>query len=206
MALNRPFGVAPYVLGQAQTHRVTRYRIPSTDGSAFYINDLLQQVAGSDSNGVPNVAKNNGTTAIRGVLVGIENPSVNTPSIQATVLDQTIVSIPATKTRDYYVLVADQFDITYLVQDDGITGANLVAASANLNSSLTVAAPSQPYQLSASVLLSSSFAVGNTLILKLMGLAPNPAIVGGGSNAYGAFGIWVARPNVHNFQGSQVGI
>lgn len=206
MALNRPFGVTPYILGQAQTHRVTRYRIPSTDGSAYYINDVLAQVAGSDSNGVPNVQKNSGTASIRGFLVGIENPSVNTPSIQGTVIDATVVSIPATKTRDYYVLVADQPDMFCLAQDDGITGANLVAASANLNSQLTVAAPTQTYQLSATVLLSSSFAVTNTHIMKLCGLAPNPAIAGGGSNAYGAYAVWVCRPNSHNFNGLVVGI
>jgi hypothetical protein len=204
--LNRPFGVTPLVLGQAQTHRVTRYRVPSTDGSAYYIGDTLAQVAGADLNGVPNVQKNSGVASIRGFLVGIENPSINTPSIRGVTLDQTVVSIPASKQRDYYVLVADQPDIFCMAQDDGVTGANLVAASANLNASLTVAVPAQPYQLSASVLTSASFAVGAGLNFKLVGLAPMPAVAGGGSNTFGPFAIWVCRPNLHDFNGPTVGI
>lgn len=208
MALNRPFGVALFTHNQtAPTNfRSSMYRIPSTDGNAYYMNDTVKQVAGSDANGVPNVVKAAGTDRLRGTIVGILNPAPNMASIQGTVLDRTIVSIPATKTRDYYVMVCDDRDAWFMIQDDGITTANLVAASANLNCNLTIAAPSAAYQESATVILSSSIATTNTFSFKLRGLAQIPAIAGGGSNAYGAYAIWVARINTHEFDGSIVGV
>jgi hypothetical protein len=208
MALNRPFGLSIVRHGNANplNMSVNKYRVPSTDGSAFYIGDPVRQVAGADTNGIPNVQKGSGTVAARGVLIGVENPATGLASLQGVVLDTTVTSIPATKAKDYYILVCDDPDVFMTVQDDGITTANLVAASANLNSNLTIAAPSIAYQLSGTVLLSSSFAVTASLPIKLMGLAQLPAIPGGGSNAFAAFAIWMARWNQHELMGNQVGV
>ena len=208
MALNRPFGLSPnrHGNGTAYSGQVVRYRIPSTDGSEFYIGDIVKQVAGADANGVPNVQKGTGTLLQRGVIIGVENPTVGGVSIQGTVIDSTVTNVPATKTRDYYVYVCDDPDIVFTIQDDGITVGTLVAASANLNSSTTIAAPSLPYQLSGTVLLSSSFAVTAGLQIKLMGLAQYPVLPGGSPNAFGAFGVWLARWNQHELMGNQVGI
>jgi hypothetical protein len=121
-------------------------------------------------------------------------------------LDQTVTSIPATKTKDYYAFVADDPDTLFTIQDDGITTANLVATNANKNFSLTVAAPSLGYQLSGTVLLSSSLATTVGLNMKAMGLAQVPAIAGGGSNAFGAYAIWMCKINQHELMGNQVGV
>jgi hypothetical protein len=206
--LNRPFGLSPFRSLSASTFSaaVQRYRIPSADGSAFYIGDAVAQVAGADALGVPNVQKSASTTAYRGVIVGVENPTVGGVSIQGTVIDDTITSVPATKTRDYYVWVSDDPQTLFMIQDDGITGGNLVAASANLNSSLTIAAPTLGYQLSSTVLLSSSFAVTAGLNTKLLGLAQIPSLPGNVANSFGAFGVWVVKANQHNLMGNQVGI
>lgn len=208
MALNRPFGLGILRGGGVNNYdgQVTRYRIPSTDGSAFYIGDHVKQVAGADANGVPNVQKGTGTLLQRGVMVGVENPTVGGVSIQGTVIDSTITSVPATKTRDYYIWVTDDPQVVMMMQDDGITGANLVAASANLNSSTTIAAPSLGYQMSGNVLLSSSFATTVGLQLKLVGLAQFPVLAGGSPNAFGAYGVWVCRWNQHELMGNQVGV
>ena len=212
MALNKPFGLSPIMTmdSNAYNSRTTRYRIPSSDGSAYYIGDPVKGVIGADANGVPNVVKAAGTettpAGLRGVIVGVENPSVNVPSLQGVVLDQTITGIPASKTRDYYVYVLDDPGVAFMVQDDGITGANLVANSANKNFSLTVAAPSNAFQLSASVLLSSSLATTNTLTFKAVGLAQYPSLPGGSANAFGAYAIWVCRINQHEFTGNMSGM
>ena len=95
-----------------------------------------------------------------------------------------------------YVVVNDDLSSTYMAQDDGITTANLVAASANLNSSLTVAAPSAVNMPSATVLLSSSFANTPTLIIKLQGLVEIPG------NEYGAYAKWQCRINNGYLTGS----
>ena len=208
MALNRPFGLAILRGGGVNNYdgQITRYRIPSTDGSAFYIGDHVRQVAGADTVGVSNVQKGTGTLLQRGVMVGVENPTVGGVSIQGTVIDSTITSVPATKTRDYYIYVCDDPAVVMMMQDDGITSGNLVAASANLNSSSTIATPSLGYQLSANVLLSSSFAASAALQLKLVGLAQSPVLPGGSANAFGAFAVWVCRWNQHELMGNQVGI
>lgn len=208
MAQNRPFGVAQYrgSGGNVFTGAVTRYRIPSTDGSAYYVNDMVKQVAGADANGVPNLQKAAGTDTMRGFIVGIENPTIGGPSIQGFVIDDTIVSIPAVKTRDYYIYVDDNPQQFFMVQDDGITAGKLVAASANLNFSLTIAAPALGYQLSATVMLSSSLAVTASLNMKAIGLCQYPVLAGGSANVFGAYALWVCRCNVHEFNGSVVGI
>lgn len=208
MALNRPFGFAPVMsLGQhTNSAQARRYCIPSTDGSAFYIGDAVAQVAGADTLGVPNVQKAATGTSLRGVIVGVENPTVGGVSLQGTVIDDTITSIPATKTRAYYVYVVDDPQALFMIQDDGITTANLVAASANLNSQLTIAAPSLGYQLSGTVLLSSTFAVTAAHNIKLMGLAQAPVLPGGSANGFGAYAVWIVKANQHNLMGNQVGI
>lgn len=212
MALNKPFGLSPIMTGDANNFnsRTTRYRIPQADGSAYYIGDAVKAASGADANGVPNVQKGVGTetspAGLRGVIVGVENPSVNTVSLQGVVLDQTITSIPATKTRDYYVFVVDDPGVMFMVQDDGITTANLVAASANKNFSLTVAAPSNTFQMSASVILSSSLATTNTLTFKAVGLAQYPSLPGGSANAFGAYAIWVCRIQQHELMGNMSGV
>lgn len=208
MALNRPFGLAPARGGSASDFnaQVQKYRIPSGDGSAYYIGDPVKAAAGADTNGIPNVQAVAGTDTLRGVIVGVENPTVNAASIQGVVLDQTITSVPATKTRDYYVWVNDDPDQFFMIQDDGITSGKLVAASANLNFSLTIAAPSLGYQLSGTVILSSSLATTNTLNMKALGLAQLPAIAGGGSNAFGAYAVWMCKINEHELMGAQAGV
>lgn len=208
MALNRPFGLAFARNGYAASTnmQLNKYRIPSTDASQYSLGDLVKQLAGADANGISNVQKAAAGNTVRGVIVGVENPSINIPSLQGVVLDQTITGIPAVKTRDYYVLVADDPDLLWNVQDDGITGANLVAASANLNANFTVANPTLGYQMSGTVLNSSTFAVTAALPLKLIGLAQLPAIPGGGSNAFGAYGVWLVKINQHELMGNQAGI
>lgn len=208
MALNKPFGLSAQMTGSASNFnsRATRYRVPSADGSQYSIGDVVKAASGADANGVPNVQKTAGTDTLRGVIVGVENPSWNTVSLQGVVLDQTTTQIPATKTRDYYVYVIDDPDANFIVQDDGITSGNLVAASANKNFSLTIANPAQTFQLSGTVILSSSFATTNTLNCKAVGLAQYPSLPGGSANAFAAFAIWVCRINEHELMGAQVGI
>jgi hypothetical protein len=200
MALNRPFGFSPIGSGDTNDYnsQLQRYRIPSTDSNQYNPGDAVVQVIGADANGVPNVTKWTGTGNVRGILIGIENPTVNAPSLQGQPL-QVLDTIPATKTQDFYVLIMDDPGIRFAAQDDGITTGNLIANNANKNCSATITNPAQAFQYSASVLLSSSIATTNTLPIRLVGLVQSQAIVGGGSNAFGAYGIWVCRWNLHDF-------
>jgi len=164
------------------------YSIPSSDGSAFYLSDCVIHAASSDAQGVPNVAKAVGTEPLRGTLQVIL-PVYAKPSLVGTALALETTNIPATKATSYYVVVDDDYTTVYSIQDDGITTANLVAASANLNSSVTVTAGASTTSPSASVLLSSSFATTPTLPIKLLGLVQQPG------NEYGAYAKWQCRIN-----------
>lgn len=208
MALNRPFGISPLLHKNGNTYnaQLTRYRIPSTDPSQYAVGDGVAQVAGADAKGCPNVQKWGGTAAARGVIMGIENPTLVNTSLAGVALNP-LVGIPATKSQDYYVMVCHDPDILFAMQDDGITAGKLVAASANLNSQATITNPAQPFQLSASVLLSSSFAVTNTFPIKLMGLVQLEGLVGGGTPAFQAYSVWMCSWNNHELNGAQqVGI
>ena len=173
------------------------YSIPTSDSSnAYYLNDAVKLAASGDANGVPNVVKAAGTDILLGSIQGIL-PVYPGVSIAGTALSLETTNIPATKAPPYYVIVADDPTAIYAIQDDGITTGNLVAASCNLNSSLTITAGASTTSPSATVLLSSSFAATNTLNIHLQGLVQGD--FSGVANAYGAFAKWQARLNIPYF-------
>lgn len=195
---NTPFGLKPFRGGGGYmwNEQGSVYSIPSDDSNAYYTYDIVKAAASSDANGVSNVALiTNGTDPIRGSIVGIF-PVYPTQSIQAAPLTLEQPYIPATKSgKVWYVLVVDDPSTRFIMQDDGITTANLVAASANLNSTFTQAAGSTPQSYSGSVLLSSSFAATATFNLGLEGLVQIPG------NVYGAYAKWQVRINQSDMSG-----
>jgi hypothetical protein len=110
------------------------------------------------------------------------------------------MSIPATKTHAYYVMVDDDPSSIFCIQDDGITTGKLVAASCNLNFSLTVTAGATTSSASATVILSSSFATTSSLNMKAMGLLQIPG------NVFGAYARWVCRINEHELGQPTAGV
>jgi len=199
--VNRPFGLRPVKTysGGSWNDQGNLYHIPSTDTSAYYIGDVVKSSAASDANGVPDVAKALGTDILRGVVVGILASVPYGISLQGATLDLANTFIPATKTRDYYVLVADDPHTIFEVQGDA-TATNQVAASVNKNCSLTIATPTAPGQWSATVVSSSTIATTNTLNIRLMGLVQKS------DNAFGAYARWLCKINLHEFGNGTAGI
>jgi hypothetical protein len=203
---NTPFGLAVFRGGGSyySNQRGTTYSIPTSDTSnAYYMGDTVKAAASGDANGVPNVTKiTNGTDAIRGVIVGIlpvyPNKGSYPGASSSLSLEQNYV--PATKANPYYVIVEDDPTTVFIMQDDGITTANLVAASCNLNFNYTVTNGSTTNSASGSVILSSSFATTATFSMKALGLAQFP------NNAFGAYAKWVCRINVSELTGSFAGV
>jgi len=200
----QPRGFVPvrYLNGAAWSGSGNMYYIPSSDTNQYNPGDVVLTAAvGADANGIPAVTKNTtGTGVVRGVIIGVLKANPNNPSLVGTNIDLTIQNIPATKTQAYYVLVVDDPKVVYQIQDDGITTANLVAASVGLNASFTVTNPTAPAQNSATVLLSSSFAVTAGLTVKIFGLSQIP------NNAFGANATWDVIFNQHEFQGNTAGV
>lgn len=196
-----PKGFVPsrYMNGSAYNGASNMYVVLAAEANQINIGDTVKSAANGDANGIPAVTKiTNGTDTCRGVVVGILVANPNNPSLVGTTLDLTVQNIPATKAKDYYVLVADDPNILFELEDDG--AAALTATSCNKNASYTVTNPTAPAQNSASVLATASVATTSTLPLKLVGLAQRP------DNAFGAYANWLVRFNTHELAGSTAGV
>lgn len=206
---NIPYGLVPIGTfnGGPFTGRLTRYWIPSTDNNAYYLGDAVKGLNNGDATGIPGVVKiTNGTDTLRGVIAGI-GPEIG-PFLPGNVPDLSKdplvtggqVSIPASKNRDYYVMVVDDPEAMFAMQLDS-AGTNSVASKVNNNASFTVTAPSPATNaVSASVIGGATIATTSTLNLRLLGLLQIPG------NAYGAFAQYVVKINQHELMGNTAGV
>ena len=195
-----PRGFVPlrYLNGAPWNGAANLYVVPSTDGSIISPGDAVKSAAGGDANGIPAVAKAAGTDTVRGVVIGVLAANPNDPSLVGTDLALSVQNIPAVKTKDYYVLVVDDPKVVFGIQDDGL--AALTVASCNKNTIFTVANPTAPSQMSASVLATGSVNTTNTLNVKLIGLVQKP------DNAFGANAEWAVIFNLHELNGGTAGV
>jgi hypothetical protein len=185
--------------GVAWNGALNLYVVQAAEPNQINPGDTVKSSANADANGIPAVTKiTNGTDTVRGVVVGVLAANPGGTSLVGTTLDLTIQNIPATKTKDYYILVCDDPNVLFELQDDGLTA--LTATSANKNASYTVTNPTSPQQNSASVLNTSTVATTSTLSLKLFGLVQRA------DNAFGVNAKWLVRFNQHELMGGTAGI
>ena len=114
---NRPFGLSPQrSISGTWGGQTTRYYIRQADTNAYYIGDVVLSTAQGDANGVPGVIKATaGTETLRGAIVSVEPANQLGVSIAGPALNLENTAIPATKTRDYYVYVADDPNTIFTV-------------------------------------------------------------------------------------------
>ena len=185
--------------GSAWTGALNVYVVQASEPNQINPGDTVKSSANADANGISAVTKiTNGTDTIRGVVVGVLAANPGAPSLVGTNLDLTIQNIPAVKSKDYYILVCDDPNVLFELQDDGLTA--LTATSANKNASYTVTNPTSPQQNSATVLATSTVATTNTLSLKLFGLVQRS------DNAFGVNAKWLVKFNQHELMGNTAGI
>ena len=199
--LVRPRGFVPsrYLSGAAWNGAANLYHIPAADTNQYNPGDAVKSSANGDASGIPDVVKiTNGTDIVRGVVVGCLRQTPMNPSLVGINLDLTVQNIPATKLQDYWVLIVDDLDVLFELQDDGLTA--LTATACNKNASFTVTNPTSPQQNSATVLSTASVAVTQGLNLKIVGLKQSP------DNAYGVNAVWMVKFNQHEFQGNTAGV
>lgn len=200
--VNRPFGLMPVenLTGGSNTISTHRYYIASTDTDAYYIGSPVILAAGADAKGVPAVAIGAAAGVYVGAVVGVEPANVNGISQVGTNLNMEQVSIPATKTRAYYVYVSDDPNQIYEVQC-GATATNLTAAKANYNFDLTIAAPSPASSpQSATIVDNSTITTTNTRSMKMMGLAQRE------NNEIGAYQVVRCKINTHQYANAIAGV
>lgn len=201
---NRPSGLSPvqYLNGAPWNGQGRVYCIPSTDGNAYAPGDPVASAGSADANGIPTVILATAGTgnAIRGVILGAGGLVAGGGYFDPTNLNTTV--IPATKTKDYYVLVADDPNIVFEVQEIG-TGTTLTATEVGLNANL-VAGTNNGY-ISGWLLNNVGEATGSTIQVKLLGLSQK--MNGNGSpNAFGQYAKWLVKINNHELGAGTAGV
>lgn len=198
--VNKPCGLAPvmYLNGSPWNGKARMYCIPDTDDTLIYaIGDPVAYAGGADVNGVATI-----TLATAGTGNPILGPIVSgagalaygaSPGVPA---DSPLV-IPATKSRNYYVMVADDPNIIFEAQEE-VTGAALAATEVGLNANM-VSGVNNGYSSTWEIDRTGP-AVTATLQLRLLGLAQKPG------NVFGDYAKWWVLINNHSYRIGQVGI
>lgn len=176
------------------------YYIPSTDGSVYAVGDMVVGAAGGDANGIPQIAQGATSSggAYRGVIMGVLPVYENNPSLQGTSLALETTVIPATKTRAYYVVVDDDPNSLFMIQDDGL--AALTATSCNKLANFTYAAPTGTQQVSQSVMSTTVGTNAANFSLRIIGLVQRP------DNALGTYAWWQVKINNHELANGATGV
>ena len=183
------------------------YYIPSTDGSVYSIGDAVISAASADANGIPGVAIATGTSTVRGVIVGVLPVNAGA-SLQGTSLSLETLSIPATKARDYYVMVCDDPNVIFRAQLDNATNTGGIALSAALNKNCIFTVSNSTGTFSNLTLSAASVATTNTLNVKLMGLVNDQTYNSGVAvtGTTGQFAVVQCMFNLHELNGGTAGV
>lgn len=192
---NKPMGLRPvgHLLGLDWSGKARTYYIPSTDGNAFAIGDPVASAGSADANGIASVTLGAAGAPLRGVIVGWgtkEGLMVDPSNLDSLI-------IPATKTKDYYVMVADDPFTIFEVQEIG-TGTYLDATAVGLNADL-IAGTNNGY-VSGWMLNNVGEAVTATLNCRILGLARRQ------DNAFGQYAKYLVTINSHELKAGNVGI
>ncbi len=169
---NKPCGLAAvgFLQGANWNAKGRVYCIPDTDDTyAYAVGDPVTLAGSADANGIPTITLATGGTG-QPLLGAILSPA-GAPLYGADygVPSESPVLIPAVKSRNYYVLVADDPSTIFEVQEDSDAGS-IAAASIGLNVNL-ISGTSNGY-VSGWMLDSSSVAAGATVQCKLLRAAP----------------------------------
>ena len=194
---NTPVGLVPveYLSAANWSGKVRRYHIPAADSNTYAIGDPVTLNGTADARGVAGVVRATPGAGMIGPVVGMGGTAYGGSSVDPTNLNTTV--IPATKLRDYYVLIADDPNTIFEVQEIG-TGTALAAADVSLNCNLVFAANSG--FVSGVVLANASKATTATLDVKLLGLRQ---ITG---NEFGFFSKWSVLINNHLYRAGTAGV
>jgi len=193
-------GLSPvqFLSGAPWNGQARMYCIPNSDDTnAYAIGDPVAYAGSADSNGVPTV-----TLATAGTGNTVLGAIVSTGGVKygGALVDPAATSslvIPATKTKDYYVMVADDPNIIFEIEEEA-TGTPFAATEVGLNANL-VAGTNNGY-VSGWMVDRTGAAVTATLQLRLLMLAQRT------NNAFGDYAKWWVLINNHSYRIGQVGI
>ena len=170
---NTPFGLRPvrHRNGAPYNGAATRYYVPASDSTALCLGDPVIIAGSADADGVATVTR--ATAAGGNYLLGA------VVSVEPVTRDSTVYREASTAR---YVWVADDPDLVFEVQEDGVGGA-LAAANVGQNVDLIAAAGSTVTGFSGFMADSSTAATTNTLQLRILGFSQKIGNEPGNANA-----------------------
>jgi hypothetical protein len=205
--IQRKGGLTPleYLDGNAWEGKSRQYCVLSTDTNAYAIGDPVTLTGTSDAFGVAVVtlATAGSSNVLLGPMVAMAGRYYGGAQVIPGQLDTVIV--PATKTANYYILVCDDPNVMYEIEEGG-SGAALTA-------SLTSVAGTCPVGLNYNLLSgtntgyasgwtldNTSGATSSTRQLQILGLIQRADV------GTGAYAKWKVRINQHQWNGPSAGV
>lgn len=199
--VNKPAGLQPvmYLNGAPYNGAGRVYAIPATDSNAYAIGDPVVPAGSADANGIPTLTLATAGTSnpVGGVI--ISGAGAGSYGSTYGVPQESPVVIPASKTRAYYVLVAEDPNIIFEIQEVN-SGTFLAAADVSLNTSL-VSGVNNGF-VSGWLLDNAAKASTAALQCRILQLAPRTAA---NDNAFGQFAKWWVLLNNHQYRAGVAG-
>lgn len=194
-----------YLDGSPWNGKARQYFIPSSDTNAFAIGDPVTLSGLSDAMGVAAVtlATAGSSNLLLGPVIGVGGAIYGGASVTPGALETMIV--PATKTVGYYVLVADDPNIIYEVEEvnSGTAMTSLLASAAGtcpVGLNYNLASGTNTGYVSGWVLDNTTGATSSTRQLQVLGLVRRPDVV------LGAAARWKVRINQHQWNAAASGV
>lgn len=214
--INRVSGLTPikYMSGTSYSGGGNMYHIDSGDTNAYYIGDPVAIKAGTatianEDAGLQTLTVGQVGAANIGVIVAIGVTARGGAYVDPSNLGygNTVATYaPATKTKAYYALVADDPSIIFEIQEGG-TGTELTVAATSKNANFALAAPATGVMVSGAYLnLATAPATTSTYNLKLLGLAQRLDPASSLYNTYGQYAKWWCLLNNHYYMTGRTGI
>jgi len=197
--VNAPAGLSPvqYKNGAPWTGGGRVYYIAAADVNAYAIGDPVTLSGSGDGNGVPGVTLATAGTAspVLGPILGSGGIVMGGAFTDPANINTTV--IPAAKTKGYYVLVCDDPNVIFEMQEGG-AGAALSAS--NIGQNVNLLAGTNSGYFSGWTFNNATTGTGATLQLQLMGLALKAG------NGFGQYAKWLVRINNHQYAAGVAGV
>lgn len=154
---NMPTGLKPvgFKGGAPYNGASNRYFVPATDATELFVGDPVIIAGDGDSEGVPTITRAVAGGRITGAIVGFVNADGLTNGVE------TALELGYRKASEAtYVLVADDPDLLFEVQEDSVGGA-LAATNIGNNADLVIGAGNAALRTSGAQLDSSTAATAS---------------------------------------------
>jgi hypothetical protein len=177
--------------GTAWTGQGTLCAVPASQAANIFLGDPVVALGGTDAFGCPlvGIATAGAAAAVLGSMLSISNGPAAGANATSGIQQNNTVYRNASVLN--YILICDDPNCLYVIQEDSVGGAIAASAAGFANANLVAGAGSTITGFSGWQLQSSSVSssANTTYQLKIIGLSRGP------DNAIGAFADWVVRLN-----------